>query len=216
MIHAVDTLSNSYPRALALIHQPHRLLQHQQVPLQQLGPVLDIPHLVQLLGSALQQLVPLGALLRRRCCLPRKLPFLLGNGCRVAMQVGCTAAHFVVERGADRREGGGHGGAGFGFVARGFGRGGGWGGHFAREMVTYWVRGMMERILCLLACSGQCWLLLGVGETNLKSNMQRSASGQLHDGATVTNVNGQVWDERTTRGQCQSTHNIMAAWGALE
>lgn len=73
---------------LLLLPHPHRLLHNQQIPLQHLGPILDIPQLLQLPARALYLLLEAPALFLQRGGLGFEIGFLFGDGVGVGVQVG--------------------------------------------------------------------------------------------------------------------------------
>lgn len=111
--------------------QPQGLLQHQEIPFQELGPVLNVANLLQLDAAGVGHFLVPVALLFQRTALLRHVGFLLRDRHRIGVDVGRARSEVAVERGAYRGEGGGEGGARFQGALRLAERwsGGGGGGH---------------------------------------------------------------------------------------
>lgn len=131
------------PPPLPLLPQPYGLFQDQQLPFQHLGPVLNIPNLLEFSPALVGDFLVALALLFEACRLLRERGFLPRDGRGVGVDVRGPQAQVGVQGCAQSREGGGEGGAGFGcalWVGRGWrgghcvleggrfcGLGGGWG-----------------------------------------------------------------------------------------
>lgn len=89
--------------AAPLMHEPHRLLEHEEVPLEALGPVLHVAELLDLAAALvqhLQQLVVLAAQVGQRAL---DVPLLLLDGGLVGVQQRRAGLQLVVQRVADAR-----------------------------------------------------------------------------------------------------------------
>ncbi|KXH51579.1 hypothetical protein CSAL01_03395 [Colletotrichum salicis] len=69
-----------------LPNKPQRLLQHQKIPLQHLGPILHIPQLFHSPRRVPRELGQLIILLAQRLRRPRDVALLLVERCRVGVQ----------------------------------------------------------------------------------------------------------------------------------
>ena len=109
--------------SILVLDNPHRLLQHQQISLDRLCPVLHIPNLLQLLPALISNLLVLSTLFRQSRRLLGDVTLLFGDDGGVGMDVLRAGLKAAVKVRADGGEGGGDGGAGFDGLGR-WGRGG--------------------------------------------------------------------------------------------
>lgn len=65
---------------LLLLHQPQRLLEHQKIAFQHLGPILHMANLIDTFGRPIELPLPFRALFSESRRLFLELGFLLGNG----------------------------------------------------------------------------------------------------------------------------------------
>lgn len=89
--------------AIPLMHEPHRLLEHEEVPLEALGPVLHVAELLDLAAALvedLEQLVVLAAQVGQRAL---DIALLLLDGGLVGVQQRRARLQLVVQRVADAR-----------------------------------------------------------------------------------------------------------------
>src|SRR4051794_37330689 len=82
------------------LHQPQGLLNNQQIPLNQLRPVLHIPDLLEPLARRVRDFLPLIVLLREARGGLAQLVLLLGEGGGVVVEVSGAVAQVNLEVGA--------------------------------------------------------------------------------------------------------------------